>query len=281
MKIDIGGGIRLFVDVDGLALVPDGPTLRERPTVVLLHGGPGSDHAIFLGSPVASLSDVAQVVYYDHRGQGRSDGDDPSDWNLDTWADDVVRLCDALGIEHPIVIGASFGGFVAQHYLARHPEHPAKVVLAGTRMQLDTESIAASFEKRGGPAAGDAARRFWSGDGEAMGDYAAHCMPLYGVGTPNIEAMLRSSMKIEVLEHFQRGEQGTMDLEAGLANARCPVLVIGGELDPICPADESERICAALPAGVGRLERLADTAHLEVCGESEAAVALMRDFVTS
>jgi hypothetical protein len=36
----------LWFDVDGPALVPDGPAMRRRPTVVLLPGGPGSfDHS--------------------------------------------------------------------------------------------------------------------------------------------------------------------------------------------------------------------------------------------
>ena len=39
-------GTRLWFDVDGPGLVPDGPLMRSRPTVVLVHGGPGSwDHS--------------------------------------------------------------------------------------------------------------------------------------------------------------------------------------------------------------------------------------------
>ena len=45
---------------------------------------------------VDRFADSHQVLLVDHRGNGRSDGwGDPSGWNLDTWADDVVRLCDA------------------------------------------------------------------------------------------------------------------------------------------------------------------------------------------
>jgi proline iminopeptidase len=43
MRLTIEGGMRLFVDIDGFGLVPDGPTMVERPAVVLLHGGPGLD----------------------------------------------------------------------------------------------------------------------------------------------------------------------------------------------------------------------------------------------
>jgi pimeloyl-ACP methyl ester carboxylesterase len=139
VRIDIGGGLRLFVDIDGPGLVPDGATMVERPTVLLLHGGPGSDHSWYKSSPV-ELTDLAQVVYYDHRGNGRSDPGSSADWTLDVWADDVVRLCDALGIDHPIVIGESFGGMVAQRYLARHSGHPARVVLASTAPRFDLDS---------------------------------------------------------------------------------------------------------------------------------------------
>ena len=34
-------GVRLFFDIEGAKLVPDGPVMREKPTLLLLHGGPG------------------------------------------------------------------------------------------------------------------------------------------------------------------------------------------------------------------------------------------------
>lgn len=96
MRVSIGD-VKLFVDVDGPGLVTDGATMRERPTLVTLHGGPGLDHTPFKQQYFSPLTSVAQVVYYDHRGNGRSDRGTPEQWNLDTWADDVVRLCDARG----------------------------------------------------------------------------------------------------------------------------------------------------------------------------------------
>jgi len=41
MKIDIGG-VHLFFDAEGAKLAPDGPDMRERPTLVLLHAGRAS-----------------------------------------------------------------------------------------------------------------------------------------------------------------------------------------------------------------------------------------------
>ena len=74
-------GVRLFFDVEGAKLVPDGTAMREKPTLMLLHGGPGFDHTIY--KPAYSrLADVAQVIYLDHRGNGRSDAGPKESWNL-------------------------------------------------------------------------------------------------------------------------------------------------------------------------------------------------------
>ena len=77
------GDVRLFVDIDGVKLVPDRDSLRERPTVVMLHGN-GGDHSIFQDT-YAQFPEVAQVVYYDHRGNGRSEDGSPERWTIDQW----------------------------------------------------------------------------------------------------------------------------------------------------------------------------------------------------
>ena len=89
--------------------------MRERPTIILLHGGPGFDHTPYK-QLYAPLTQIAQLVYYDHRGNGRSESGSRERWTLDQWADDLRTLCDVLGIERPIVFGGSFGGFVALNY---------------------------------------------------------------------------------------------------------------------------------------------------------------------
>ena len=76
------------------------------------------------------------MIVPDQRGHGRSDLSDADHWNLATWAADVKGLSDALGIERPIVLGSSFGGFVAQKYAATYPDHPAGVILASTGARM-------------------------------------------------------------------------------------------------------------------------------------------------
>lgn len=283
MRVDIGDGVRLWFDVEGAGLVPDGDAMTERPTLLLLHGGPGMDHSSY--KPTFSvLADVCQVVYYDHRGQGRSDRSDPDLWNLDTWADDVVRFCDALGIERPIVLGNSFGGMVAMHYAARHPEHPAKLVLSSTAATSDFDTILATFERLGGADARRAAGAFWlapdpTAAAEALGRYLTVCGPLYTQVPGNIFETNRTIMRREVLTHFLFGEQRGMDLLPGLAAVHCPTLVLAGELDPVCPMLGSERIAAALPAEIVQFERFENAGHGVFRDQPERAFQVLRDFV--
>src|SRR5689334_22255859 len=172
-------GVRLFFDVDGEKLAVDGPRLGEKPTLLLLHGGPGFDHTMFKPS-FAPLAEVAQLVYLDHRGNGRSERGDPALWTLDQWADDVRAFCEVLGIERPVVLGYSFGGFVAQAYATRHPDHPAKLILYSTAaVMLDAPALDA-FEAIGGPAArAVAAAYFADPTPETRAAFRATCFPLY------------------------------------------------------------------------------------------------------
>lgn len=280
MLITIAPEVRLFVDVEGPAFVPDGPQLREKPTLILLHGGPGYDHSGF--KPAFSrLADVAQIVYYDHRGHGRSSRRPADEWTLDTFADDIVRLCDALGIVKPVVLGQSFGGFVAQRYLARHPDHPARVVLSSTSPHMGLARKLAMFEQLGGPEARRVAEAFWTApNADTWAVYNQVCMHLYNTQPPrDADARARIVFNTDILFTSAGGEQRTMNLLPGLAAVRCPVLVMAGEKDPVCPLQDSRDIAAAIPAPWGRLVTFANSGHGAWRDEPDAAFPVLREFV--
>ncbi len=279
MRIEIEPGVRLFVDVEGPQFVPDGPVLREKPTLVLLHGGPGFDHAGF--KPFFSaLADIAQVVYYDHRGHGRSDRRPPGEWTLDVFADDVVRLCDALGIAKPIVLGQSFGGFVAQRYIERHPAHAAKVILSSTSPHMGLERKLAMFERLGGPAARASAERFWSDpNARTWDDYVVHCRHLYNTTAQDPDGGRRTTHNWDILFASAGGEQRTMNLLPGLAKAQCPVLVMVGEDDPVCPLADARDIAAALPPQWMQFKSFPAVGHGAWRDKFDEAFAELRRFV--
>ena len=138
MHIKVNGA-RLFFDVVGPKLQPDGDRMAERPTLIVLHGGPGFDHA-GLRPYFDRFADTHQVIYLDHRGNGRSDGE-PEGWTLAQWGDDIHAFCQALGIERPAVLGLSFGGMVTMSYAARHPEAPSRLILSSTAARMDLRNI--------------------------------------------------------------------------------------------------------------------------------------------
>ena len=280
MHVSIGDA-RLFFDVEGAKLVPDGPVMRERPTLVLLHGGPGFDHSGYKPS-FSVLADVAQVVYLDHRGNGRSDRGEPAQWNLAQWGDDVRAFCDALSIEKPVVYGASFGGMVAMAYATRHPEHPGKLVLSSTTAKTRLDRVLAAFERLGGPDARDAAQRYWAKPGpDTLPDYARICFPLYSRSPRDRDANTRTRWNFDVMYAFGAGEDQRFDLLPELAKVRCPTLVLGGEDDPICPIDDQADIAAALPAHLVRFERFAGCGHGVDRDDPVRAFAVLREFLTS
>ncbi len=279
MHIEIEPGVRLFVDIEGVGHVADGPRLRAKPTLLLIHGGPGFDHTGF--KPFfGRLADIAQIVYYDQRGHGRSDERPAAEWLLDRFADDVVLLCERLGIVKPIVLGQSFGGFVAQRYLARHPQHPAKVVLSSTSHHYGLARKVAWFGRLGGPPAAAAAEAFWtSPTADTWADYERHCRPLYNTTPQDGQAKGRMVFRPEILFASAGGEQQGMDLRGGLAGVQCPVLLMAGEQDPVTPIEDAEEIAAALPSSWLRFERFPGVGHGPWRDDPARTEAVLRDFI--
>jgi proline iminopeptidase len=279
MRIEIEPDVRLFVDTEGPKFVPDGPVMREKPTLVLLHGGPGFDHSGFKPR-FSALADIAQIVYYDHRGHGRSDRRPPTEWTLDTFADDVVRLCDALGLVKPIVLGQSFGGFVAQRYIARHPTHPAKVILSSTSPRMSLERKLAMFEKFGGASGRASAEAFWSDPNpDTWADYLLKCRHLYNTTPQDEQGGQRVLFNLDILYASAGGEQRTMDLLPGLASAQCPVLVLAGEQDPVCPLEDARDIAAALPRQWVQFRSFPDAGHGAYRDDPDAYFDALRQFI--
>ena len=260
MHVEVNG-TRLWFDVDGAALVADGPAMRERPTVVLLHGGPGSfDHSYFKPD-FARLAEAAQMIYLDLRGHGRSECGDPAAWSFERCADDVRAFCDALSIDRPVVYGHSLGGFVAMLYAARHAGHPGALVLQSTFARFDLDRIVEEFRLRGGDEVAEIAGRAYGGDSASVSDEEwAPCWALFG---PWVPGELEKGRMIVNLELNVPG----LDLMRGfdvldqLALVDCPTLVCVGELDPITPVAAAREIVEALPDGIARLEVIEGAGH--------------------
>jgi pimeloyl-ACP methyl ester carboxylesterase len=278
-------GVRLYFDVEGCGLAAREKDMVARPTLVLLHGGPGADHSTFKPEFAAMAGD-AQVVYVDMRGSGRSDHGDPEMWTWDQWADDVMGLCHELEITAPVLVGTSGGGRVAVSCARRHPELPAGVVLDSTLFGPEslTDSLAV-FERRGGPVARAAAARFLGGDAspEAAQEFRKHAIPLYASANdgdlPARAARARSNR--EVLKRFRRGECGPLEVTAAeLGAVRCPVLVLAGEDDPASPAASARRVTAGSGHPDLSLRVFPEVGHGVFRQATEQAFAMLRSFLS-
>ena len=121
MRIEVNG-VRLWFDVEGAALQASEESLERKPTLILLHGGPGADHSVF--KPLYSqLASVAQIIYLDHRANGRSEHGPRSHWTLEQWGKDIKSFCDALEIQKPGA-GAFFrwhGSAIIRHTVSGSP----------------------------------------------------------------------------------------------------------------------------------------------------------------
>ena len=258
MHVDVNG-TRLWFDIDGAALVPDGAAMRERPTIVLVHGGPGGyDHSYFKPD-FARLTSIAQVVYLDLRDHGRSARNDPAAWSLEACADDVRAFCDALGIERPIVLGHSMGGFVVMLYGARHPDHAGGLILQSTMARFDMERLVESFRAAGGDEVAELARLDYGGQAVSDHDWA-RVFAAFGPHVPDADQMARR-LGDEALEGYGLDVMRSLDVVDQLRRIDCPTLVCVGVLDGVTPVAASREIVHALAPGIGRLEVIEGVGH--------------------
>lgn len=275
---------RLFFDTAGPELAIDGEKMRKKPTLIVMHGGPGFDHST-LRPYFDRFADAFHVVYIDHRGNGRSSGDENT-WTLAQWGDDVKAFCDALGIEKPLVYGNSFGGMVAMSYGSRHPDHPGKLVLSSTAPRMRLDISARMMEERGGKEARAICERFWTTrEDAAYNDYMRVCMPLYNPPSDKSEeqamARRRAIARPETGRHFSLGEMREMDFRSPLKKIACPTLVMAGTYDPITPVVCAEEIYASLPSGLGELSVFEGAGHGVHRDQPEKAEAVLRRFLSS
>ncbi|CAN5732950.1 alpha/beta hydrolase [soil metagenome] len=114
----LAGGVRLWVERCG-----------SGPPLVLV---PGLGAGTWLWDEVAdTLAARFTLIMPELRGSGRSDKPDER-YTIQGFATDVIELLDRLGIASYHLLGASMGGFVAQHIAAQSPARVQRLVLAAT-----------------------------------------------------------------------------------------------------------------------------------------------------
>jgi len=116
-KVSVNG-FRLYYEIEG-----------DGEPVVLIPGFAAGRETWVRQTP--SLSRNFRVITFDPRGVSESDKPDGPQ-SISLLADDLAHLLQVLGISASHIVGASFGGFVAQEFALRYPFMTRKLVLCCT-----------------------------------------------------------------------------------------------------------------------------------------------------
>ncbi len=98
---------------------------------LLFISGTGGDLRTKPGVFESPLAKAFDLLAYDQRGLGQT-GKPAGPYSMQDYADDAMRLLNALGWDRTAVVGVSFGGMVAQELALRHPHKVSRLVLACT-----------------------------------------------------------------------------------------------------------------------------------------------------
>lgn len=252
----------------GLVPVNDTELWVERagsgPLLMTLHGGLGFDHT-YLRPWLDPLARSTELVYFDLRGQGRSRRLPPDAWSttsLATFVADIDALRAALGSERMVLLGTSFGAYLALEYALAHNERLDALILCSAGADFaHGATIAQNAIARGG-ALGEAFLGAISSpipDDNYFAFRFPSFLPLYFHGSvpPGFMADTRYSA---AAANFGFAELAGWSVRARLGEIRTPTLVIVGDDDFITPRSPcADELLSGLPAA--RLDVVPASGH--------------------
>ena len=277
MLVDVGD-TRLFVEERGTGDV----------ALIALHGGPGLDHTMF-GAWLDPLGDVCRLLLVDERAQGRSEPAPPETWTLTQHARDVDALATALGLERYVVLGHSFGSFIALQHAVDFAGRPSGTVVSSgvpsERFLAHVEEQLATFEP---VELREQVTSSWAREADArtpedVAELFAEQLPFHFADPRDRRigeiraAMADARYAPDVLRAAATEGYGHIEVEDRLAGVTHPVLVIAGRHDRTCSTPAAEAIASGIPAA--ELVVLERSGHMTYAEEPEAYVTAVRGFV--
>jgi proline iminopeptidase len=248
-------------------------TLGEGAPTLCLHGGPGTDSS-GLVRVLAPLSEPLglQLVFYDHRGHGRSAWEPVEQCTQDQLVADIEGVRQALGLGPVHVLGISWGGFLGLMYAARYPRALRTLTVVGSSASRDFMKRAEENARRDAtPEQWVAYRALWDGtltDDESFRRAFEAIRPLYffdkRLAAASLMARADTRHRLDVRNFVIRHEYAVYNCRPELARIACPTLVAVGRHDWICPVDQAEEIHALVPhSELAIFERSGHSPHVE------------------
>jgi 3-oxoadipate enol-lactonase len=195
------------------------------------------------------------LLSYDQRGYGDSDRTGLENATVETWADDVPMLLDAVGWEKAHINSTSFGSMVALPLAIRHPERCTSLIAQGFFAKPDiTRKLMLEA---------------WDDHSRAVGwtrGFAAHLatdalQASFLESNPEVIDQIASMLRDTPADTWNAAHRAmqVMDVTAGLSTCHVPTLIISGEDDWVTPLDTE-----ASGVGARRTAELMPNARLVV-----------------
>jgi proline iminopeptidase len=257
--------------------------------LIALHGGPGLDHTMFGAWLDPLCDDGVRLLLVDERAQGRSEPAASETWTLEQHARDVDALATALGLERYVVLGHSFGAFIALQHAVDFSGSPAGTIVSSgipsERFLADVEEQLEAFEP---VELREQVQASWAREAGAqtaaeVGALLADQLPFHFADPrdPRIDemraAMAGAVYAADVLRAGATEGYGHIALEDRLGDVRHPVLVLAGRHDRTCSIPAAEAIAGGIPDA--RLVVFERSGHMAFVEEPDAYRDAVRRFL--
>ena len=246
---------------------------------LVMHGGLGCDHT-YMHPWLDALGDTFELIYYDHRGNGRSGRPPVETLTFEQFAADADALRAHLGFERVAVMGSSYGGFIAQEYAIRYPDRVAVLMPMSTAPVFDykDEVLENARRKQATSEMIHALETLEPQTDQDMAEMMDLIGPLYyfrydaDLAKRNMGSTIYSASAtrrgFEILEGWDTRER--------LSGLRMPTLVLCGRDDYITPPNKSEMIRDCVPGA--ELVIFEESGHMPFLEEPEAFFDAVRSF---
>jgi pimeloyl-ACP methyl ester carboxylesterase len=227
------------------------------PPLVLLHGAFGFDSRSWRPQ-LDDLADAFTVVAWDMPGCGESP-DPPAGFTADDYADCLAAFIAELGLDHPHLLGLSFGSVLALDLYKRHPNLPRSLALASAYAGWAGSLPQAEIEQR--------KLRLARAYDLPPGEWAATWSP--SMLSDAAPATVVSAVAAQLAAFHPAGQRALfqafadLDLRDVLPHISIPTLLLYGDEDVRSPLGAGDMMRAAIPdaqmvvlAGVGHVSNM-------------------------